>query len=467
MQRFGTASFIDGDSIILCTANGWPQARSGSLLPCEPEAARAFASFLLTPTHSFPFHPPFPFSPPSSHLLRHRPAIHVAAVVLSALTLSQSFLSASASHKTKVEKFKGWKNYKANGVNLGAWLELEKTFAGGVIPDAYDDEWTYCEAVGKAVCSVVLEKHYATYVTTADIDKIARYGVNTVRIATSYAVWIDLPDSWLYHGSQLKHLRTVAEYQWLGDRGGRWTHELVEQRELRPERFGRAKRRYLMLDAPPQATHFAESMQVVGKVLDYIEASPNSGSYTFSPINEPGDDFSTLFTSYPSGTEWLLKYMRAVYAMIKSRKMSTPLLHTDTYHDNGPSYWASYWPKGSNIVMDTHIYYYVPTGISAAELPLLACEKAKQNSTSTFPVLVGEFTVAATDNNTLAFRPETQLYAFQKYLNGGVFWNARYLSNDTIGSGEGYMSDYWSYESLIDAGAINPGGALTKVVKGC
>ncbi|KAL8280465.1 hypothetical protein RQP46_007113 [Phenoliferia psychrophenolica] len=393
--------------------------------------------------------------------------MHVAAVALSALHLTQAFLTATASSATKFAQFKGWKTYKANGVNLGAWLELEKSYAGGVIPDAYVDEWTYCEAVGKAVCSVVLEEHYATYVTTADIDKLARYGVNTVRIATTYAVWVDFADSWLYHGSQLDYLRTVAEYAIT-----RYNmHVIVGTNGLE---IGEATGHMSWWN---NATHFAESMQVVGKVLDYIEASLNSASYTFSPINEPGDSFSTLFTSdmvsYPKGTDWLLKYMRAVYAMIKSRQMSTPLLHTDTYHDDGPSYWASYWPTGSNIVMDTHICeeqksdYFEPAGISAAELPLLACAKAKYNSTSTFPVFVGEFTVAATDNNTLAFRPETQLYAFQKYLNGGSYWNVRYLSNDTIGSGEGLMSDYWSYESLIDAGAINPGGALTNIVQGC
>ncbi|KAL8277702.1 hypothetical protein RQP46_009975 [Phenoliferia psychrophenolica] len=365
--------------------------------------------------------------------------VHLSALAASVLAFTALGASASSS-----SSFKGWKTYKANGANLGAWLELEQTYAGGVIPDAYVGEWTYCEAVGYAVCGPVLEHHYSTYVTTADIDKLARYGVNTVRISTTYAVWYDFADSWLYHGNQLAALRTISEYAIT-----RYNMHVIIGFHSLPggvndleggEASGHNNWWY-------NSTHFAESMIVVGKALDYISSSPNSASYTFSPMNEPGDNPEYLFTtemvSYPSGVNYVLKYYKAVYAMMQARGMSTTLMVSDTYA--GPAYWAPYWAVGSNIVFDTHIYYFAAEGVSGYQIPELVCAKAK-NSTTTFP---------------------TSLYAFQKYLSGGSYWNVKYLDTDDIASGTGSMAQYWGFETLIDEGVINAGGALTQVMKGC
>lgn len=37
------------------------------------------------------------------------------------------------------------------------------------------DEWTFCQTLGSR-CGPVLEEHYATYITTDDIDKVAAVG---------------------------------------------------------------------------------------------------------------------------------------------------------------------------------------------------------------------------------------------------------------------------------------------------
>lgn len=50
---------------------------------------------------------------------------------------------------------------------------------------------------------------------------------------------------------------------------------------------------------------------------------------------------------------------------------------------------------------------------------------------------------------------ETQVYAYQKYNSGGAFWNAKMVNNtDAVSSGEGTLSDYWSFDGLIDAGVV-------------
>lgn len=67
----------------------------------------------------------------------------------------------------------------------GTWLKIETNYTPDVLPAGYQDEWSYCAAVGKDVCGPVLERHYESFVTRADIDRIAQYGIDTLRIPTS------------------------------------------------------------------------------------------------------------------------------------------------------------------------------------------------------------------------------------------------------------------------------------------
>ncbi|KAL8293250.1 hypothetical protein RQP46_000944 [Phenoliferia psychrophenolica] len=357
-------------------------------------------------------------------------------------------------------KFEGWSTFKANGVNLGAWLEIEESYTD-ILPAAYADEWTWCEAVGQDVCGPVLEEHYSTYVTEADIDEIALYGVNTIRIPTTYAAWAAIDGSELYHGNQVAKMSKIAEYAInkysmhvvLG------LHSLPGGVNILP--IGEASGHMAWWN---NATYFNQSLIVVNKVLDFIQASPNTDAYTFSPINEPGDNVAGLFTttmvSYPTGVNYLMAYFRAVQALMLERQMSNTLMVSDTYA--GPRYWAPYWASGSNIVFDSHIYHFAETGVTGADIPQLACAQA-QNYTTTFPVFVGEFSASAELNNTLSLRPQiyqTQLYAFTKYICMPTFLLTRISHRQTD-------YEFWSFKNLINAGAVNLGGALTHVYKGC
>ena len=111
-------------------------------------------------------------------------------------------------------QFVNWTTYKANGANLGGWLEKEKThdpiWWDQYAPDA-PDEWTLCQTLGSK-CGPVLEARYASFLNTSTIDRLASVGVNTLRIPTTYAAWINVPGSALYHGNQQSYLRTITQY---------------------------------------------------------------------------------------------------------------------------------------------------------------------------------------------------------------------------------------------------------------
>ncbi|GAA6032434.1 hypothetical protein JCM8097_008173 [Rhodosporidiobolus ruineniae] len=358
--------------------------------------------------------------------------------------------------------FPGWKNYKANGVNIGAWLEIETNYVPTAIPSEYSEEWTYCETEGKAVCGPRLEKHYSSFVSTADIDKIAKYGINTLRIPTTYAAWYDVPGSQLYHGQQVAKLKNIAEYAIK-----KYNMHVVIGLHSLPGgvnwlQIGEAQGH---LNWWYNSTNFDYSLKVVDKVLDYIEDSWNPSAYTLEAANEACDSFEHFATpetiSYPDGVNYMNTYLRAVYALIEKRKMSTFLMFHDSFM--GPSYWAPFWSDSDRIVIDAHLYFFAASGVYSQYTSQIACGQAPATAT-TVPVFVGEWSLQSYYNNTFALRTEifqTQQYAWQNWLQGGAFWNIRYQGSDLVSSGEGGTKDYWSFLDLADAGVIPEGGKIT------
>jgi len=140
------------------------------------------------------------------------------------------------------------------------------------------------------------------------------------------------------------------------------------------------------------ATNFDYSMQVADKVLEFIQSSANPNQFTFSPINEPCDDFSNFATpntvSYPDGVNYLNTYLRAVYAKIQKVNKNIPLMVTDSFM--GASYWAPYWEKGMNIVFDSHFYFFAASGVYSEFVPQITCGQASSAVLADFPVFVGE-----------------------------------------------------------------------------
>jgi hypothetical protein len=111
--------------------------------------------------------------------------------------------------------FMNWRNFKANGANLGGWLEKEKTHdpvwwnevGGADVPD----EWSLCQKLGSK-CAEVFEARYASFLNTSTIDQLATVGVNTLRIPITYAPFVKVPGSQLYRGNQLQYLKTITDY---------------------------------------------------------------------------------------------------------------------------------------------------------------------------------------------------------------------------------------------------------------
>ncbi|TIA32210.1 glycoside hydrolase [Aureobasidium pullulans] len=272
-----------------------------------------------------------------------------------------------------------WTIYSANGVNLGNWLEIERSnnqyfWDSYVNGSAVTDEWTFCKTLGNE-CGSVLEAHYGSAVTTETIDKLTSVGVNFLRIPTTYAAWIDLPGSELYHGNQQTYLKTICDYaiSTYGMRVVIGLHSLpggVNGLDI-GEASGHDGWFY-------NETNLEYSYKAVSAMLSFVEALSYSWAYTLSVLNEASDNPSAFATA-------------------------------DTLTTNdcflGEEHWSSYFASTANLVIDTYIYYFAASGIYSEYVNSAVCGQASvAPGDGKFPVFIGEWSLQVLYNNTYEAR---------------------------------------------------------------
>jgi glucan 1,3-beta-glucosidase len=354
--------------------------------------------------------------------------------------------------------FIDWRTFKANGANLGGWLAKERTHdpiwweavGGGDAPD----EWTLCGNLGSK-CGPILEERYASFLNTTTIDQLASVGANTLRIPTTYAAWVAVPGSQLYTGNQKKYLKTITDYAITKYN----MHVIIGLHSL-PGGVNNLDIGEALFhnDWFNNATNLDYSFQAVDGVLNFIKNSGHMNAFTIAPINEASDNFEGFGSAdglTVNGTNWVNTYHDGVLAKIAKVDKRIPMMIQDCF--KGASYWSPFYAGSANIVMDSHVYYFAAAGAYSGYVNPAVCGQAAYIAQETkFPVFIGEYSLQAMYNNTLADRKsifDTQRYAWNKYVAGGTFWTAVSYSTAKV-DGEGTQREYWSYIDLINQGVI-------------
>lgn len=354
-------------------------------------------------------------------------------------------------------QYLNWSTHNAVGVNLGGWLEQESTidttwwaqYSGGAV-----DEWGLCAHLGSQ-CGPVLERRYATWITTADIDTLAAAGINTLRIPTTYAAWVEVPGSQLYHGNQVSFLSSIASYAI-----NKYNMHIIIDIHSLPGGvngfpFGEANGHYGWFH---NQTALNYSLKAVDAAIAFIQSSSFPQSFTLEPINEPVDveDVSLFGTPYcltDSGATYLASYIHSVIAKVQAVNANIPVMIQGSF--KGEAYWSSNFNAGTNLVFDVHNYYFAGRSASSANLTDYICEDALSTSgDGKFPVFVGEWSIQAELDNTLASREknlQTGLVAWKQHAQGSAYWTAKFSGNATV-SGQGTQQDYWNYETFVKLG---------------
>lgn len=104
-----------------------------------------------------------------------------ASTTYKATSTSTSNSTAATATSISSGDYTDWTVFKANGVNLGGWFEIETSNDPEMFlyaPNA-TDEWTWCKTLGSR-CGPLLEERYATFITTDFIDKLAGVGKSSI-----------------------------------------------------------------------------------------------------------------------------------------------------------------------------------------------------------------------------------------------------------------------------------------------
>jgi aryl-phospho-beta-D-glucosidase BglC (GH1 family) len=374
------------------------------------------------------------------------------------VSLSLTVLSVGAAPPTS---YLNWKTFKANGVNLGGWLHQEAVI-DPVFWSQYGgnttDEWDMCVRLGSR-CGPVLEQRYGTYITTSDIDKLAAAGVNLLRIPTGYNAWVKVPGSQLYTGNQVRFLKSISTYA-IVKHG---MHVIVDIHSLpgglNGMGLGEKDGNYGWFQ---NQTALSYSYQAVEAAIDFIQTSGNRQGYSLQPINEPVDNrdftkFGTPEALSDAGAAWGLNYFQGVISRVQRANANIPVVLQGSFKPE--TYWSPHFAAGTNIVFDAHDYYFAGRPTTSANLPSFICSDAQAAAgDGKFPVFIGEWSIQAVTNNTLASRAtnlNTGLAAWAKYTRGSAYWTYKFLGNVPV-DGQGTQGDYWNYSAFIDLGIINP-----------
>lgn len=358
---------------------------------------------------------------------------------------------------TTPTNYLNWKTFNAIGANLGGWLLQESTIdttwwaqnSGGA-----EDEWGLCAYQGSK-CGPILERRYATWITTADIDILGVAGVNVLRIPTTYAAWVDVPGSQLYHGNQQSFLASISSYA-INKYG---MHIIIDIHSLpggvNGFPFGEASGHFGWFN---NQTALQYSLKAVDAAIAFIQNSNSPQSYTLEPINEPVDvqDLSLFGTPYcltDSGATYLENYLHQVIAKVEAVNRDIPIMFQGSF--KGEAYWSSKFSASANLVFDVHNYYFQGRAASPANVTQLICTDALNAAgDGKFPTFVGEWSIQTEIGNTFASRAmifETGLAAWKKYTRGSAYWTTKFFGNATV-DGQGTQADYWNYETFINLG---------------
>ncbi|ETS87481.1 hypothetical protein PFICI_01309 [Pestalotiopsis fici W106-1] len=307
-------------------------------------------------------------------------------------------------------------------------------------------------------CGPVLERRYATFITTSDIDELACAGLTILRIPTTYAAWVDVPGSQLYSGNQQAFLKNIATYAI-----NKYSMHIVVDIYSLPGgvngmTFGEADGHYGWFN---NATALDYSFQAVDAAISFIQNSGFPQSFTLEPINEPVDNPDITALGTPAalseeGAAWVLQYIQGVLSRVTAVNENIPTMFQGSF--KGEPYWSPDFTASENLVFDVHNYYFAGRPTDSDTVSTDICSDAKASAgDGKFPVWIGEWSIQTASNNLFVNRAKnlnTGLYAFAKYDHGSAYWTAKFSGTAAV-VGQGTQEDYWNYETFIELGIFN------------
>ena len=223
------------------------------------------------------------------------------------------------------------------GVNLGNWLLVETWMKPSLVEGTKaGDEYTLAEAKG-AEAPAFFDRHRDTFITEADFQFLADWGINAVRIP--YGYWIIEPDGPYVGG--IKYLDRALD--WCGKYGIDAILDLHGAPGYQSSAHHSGRADFYQWHLNP--AYRKRSLEIIEAVAQRYARHPGLGA--ISLLNEPQNDVpaSILLEYYQAGYEVVRKYCPERVAVIMEAHQNPRLAQ---FHGK---------LKGTNIVTDTHYYH--------------------------------------------------------------------------------------------------------------
>ena len=345
---------------------------------------------------------------------------------------------------------------KIIGVSLGGWLVLERWmnedwFVQNAGPQAMD-EWSFSQALGSKAAGV-LEDHWNTWVTEADLDTLASVGVNHIRIPVGY--WLFSPrqgnEPWV-NTTQLSHLETMLG--WMYKRNMR---ALIDMHAMPGSQNGDQSSGHMV--SPPQwfsSANQNRSLAVIDAAIEWINQSPHKTVVSaFAPVNEPMGNM--YVTDDRKAT--VKSFLQAVYP--KLRAANLPMFWHHGFVKGPPDYWrdfASTMDPKYSVINDNPYPGFFPPKTDTDAVIASVCSNVQGWSGFPIPVVMTEWALSSGVHGTSwqkqYYNTQASAYAWSA---GSFFWNFKMALTTTspsvTGTDDSQQMEY-SMLNMISKGII-------------
>lgn len=386
---------------------------------------------------------------------RHSKKANSGSTSFSSGSVGKSTINGSTLRLTPKKKW-NFSSDKMIGLNLGNWLILERWMAEDWFvqkagPNAWD-EWDFTTALGSNATNV-LEEHWSTWITEADVERAYQAGINTFRVPTPFWMWIETHGDEPYvTGRQLAHFERLCSYAYARD-----MYLIIDLHGLPGSQNGEQQSgRNTTSPTFYQPLQQARSDQTVKAVVDWISTSPYYSIISaVEAANEPRPYTPEQFAMLRAFYERSYKTLQTLGSKAPAMMFADGFVKGDKL-----AYWyefaAARVTDPPSLLFTDHPYPgYFPAQNNSADIIKQTCTDAAKYENFPVPTAITEWSLRTGIQNT-TFEKEyyvAQLTAWS-WFAGSCFWSIRALDSNISVLADPVAQYQWSFESLLARNAI-------------
>jgi len=361
----------------------------------------------------------------------------------------QAMFKAEDKVKWKVFLTGGCESFRPliRGVNLGNWFLLEKWMAGYLFlnesgkefPDecTAQDEYGLMSALDPSVARTRMEEHWANWITEEDIAWMASHGINAIRVPFGYWMVFPMPP---FVPGQLKYLERL--FYWCEKYS---VSILLDFHGLKGSQTGNPTSGNCGACGKKKCgktwLRFLDEQKVNLEVIRRLAVRfSNSPVYLgFAVANEVSDE---------ANRTGLMSFYQRAYDIIRYQNKDALVVLYGTF---APSLYP--WDNFRQASIDIHIYFGWGFGVPTEDQQVNLKRARNAVAHVRWPVIMGEWSLAANGNPTLTWFPhrrdnffdkfaKMQLQAWETHSTGWFYWNYKTR----------FPNSTWNYRDMCEVG---------------